>query len=72
MGLGLGVYLHDVKLAMLLFGVGSVVVALLSDLYLLKLLGVAVGRVAFRTVGLIVATLLLLLLLRLGIEAVLS
>ncbi|WP_345056382.1 lipopolysaccharide biosynthesis protein [Hymenobacter glaciei] len=71
-GLAVGVYLHDVRLAMLLFGLGSVAVALLSDLYLLKLLGVGVAKVALRTVGLMAATLLLLKLLRLGLAALLG
>lgn len=68
--LGIGLYAHDLNLAMLLFGVSSLVVTFGVDLNILHLLGLPVGRVAVRSIGLVALTLGLLYGLRLGGAAV--
>ena len=67
-GLAIGVYLHDMNLALLLFGVGSLVCIFLIDMHILKLLGLPVVRIGLRTILLLCITLALLKGLRLGIE----
>ncbi|MBD2721792.1 lipopolysaccharide biosynthesis protein [Hymenobacter armeniacus] len=69
-GLAVGVYLHNVDLALLLFGVGSLACIFLIDMHILHLLGLPVVRIALRTILLLGATLLLLKGLRIGIESV--
>ena len=71
-GLGIGMYWHDIRLAMLLFGIGSLVTIFLIDMYILRLLHVAVGKVILRSFLLIGVTLLLLKLSRMGIEHLLA
>lgn len=71
-GLGIGMYYHDVRLAMLLFGVGSLVTTFLIDMYILRLLHVAVGSVMLRTTVLIISTLLVLKASRMALEHLLS
>ncbi|UOQ97078.1 oligosaccharide flippase family protein [Hymenobacter sp. 5317J-9] len=67
-GLAVGVYLHNVDLALLLFGVGSLVCIFLIDMHILHLLGLPVVRIALRTILLLGITLALLKGMRLGIE----
>lgn len=68
--LSVGLYTHNLNLAMLLFGVSSLVVTFGVDLNILHLLGLPVGRVALRSIGLVAITLGLLYGLRLGGTAV--
>lgn len=68
--LSLGLYTHNLNLAMLLFGVSSLVVTFGVDLNILHLLGLPVWRVAFRSIALVGGTLALLFALRLGGGAV--
>jgi O-antigen/teichoic acid export membrane protein len=56
-GLGLGLWQHSLNRALLLFGVGSLTVTFLTDLHILHLLRLPVGRVAVRSVVLIGCTL---------------
>jgi hypothetical protein len=72
LALGIGVHRHDIRLGLLLFGLGSLAVSLFSDLYILRLLGVAITKVALRTILCMGITLVLLKLVSLSIEAGLS
>lgn len=66
--LAVGVYLHDVNLALLLFGAGSLVCIFLIDMHILHLLNLPVVRIALRTLLLLAAVLLVLKGIRLGLE----
>lgn len=66
--LAVGVYLHDVNLALLLFGAGSLVCIFLIDMHILHLLELPVLRIALRTVLLLIGVLALLKGLRLALE----
>ncbi|AII51138.1 lipopolysaccharide biosynthesis protein [Hymenobacter sp. APR13] len=66
--LAIGVYAHDVNLALLLFGVGSLMCIFLIDMHILHLLQLPVVRIALRTLLLLGITLVLLKGLRLGLE----
>lgn len=65
----LGTYAHDLNLAMLLFGVSSLVVTFLIDMHILHLLKLPVLRIAVRSILLVVITLLVLKGLRIGVVA---
>ena len=64
--LSIGLYTHNLNLAMLLFGISSLVVTFGVDLNILHLLGLPVGRVAVRSIALVGGTLLVLFALRQG------
>jgi O-antigen/teichoic acid export membrane protein len=64
----LGAYLHELNLAMLLFGVSSLVVTFGIDMHILHLLKLPVWRVALRSIALVLLTLALLT----GVRRVLS
>jgi O-antigen/teichoic acid export membrane protein len=66
--LSIGLYLHQLNLAMLLFGVSSLVVTFGVDLNILRLLKLPVWRVAFRSIALVAVTLAVLYAIRLGLE----
>lgn len=66
--LAVGVYLHDVNLALLLFGAGSLVCIFLIDMHILHLLQLPVVRIGLRTLLMLVATLAVLKAGRLGLE----
>ncbi|MDJ0364556.1 oligosaccharide flippase family protein [Hymenobacter sp. H14-R3] len=66
--LAVGVYLHDVNLALLLFGAGSLVCIFLIDMHILHLLELPVLRIALRTIAMLVLVLAVLKGLRLGLE----
>ncbi|GAB3832129.1 lipopolysaccharide biosynthesis protein [Hymenobacter jeollabukensis] len=68
-GLGIGLYLHNVKLAMLLFGLASMLGSFITDLHILSLLRLPVGRIALRSIALTVGVTAVLYVLRLGIES---
>ncbi|OGX87117.1 hypothetical protein BEN47_11585 [Hymenobacter lapidarius] len=50
LGLGIGLYFKDVKIAMLLFGAGSFLSAFGTDLHILYLLRLPIARIALRTI----------------------
>lgn len=66
-GLGLGLWLRNLNLALLLFGVGSLATTFLTDMHILSLLRLPVGRVAARSLVLLAATLGLLVASRWGL-----
>ena len=66
--LAVGVYMHDVNLALLLFGAGSLVCIFLIDMHILHLLELPVLRIALRTLLLLVLTLVVLKAGRMGLE----
>lgn len=66
--LGVGIWLHDANLAMLLFGLSSLACTFLIDLHILHLLRLPVFRIALRTIGLMLVTLALFKGLRIGAE----
>ncbi|RAK65783.1 lipopolysaccharide biosynthesis protein [Hymenobacter edaphi] len=68
-GLAIGLYFHDVRIAMMLFGLGSMLGSFLTDLHILYLLRLPVLRIALRSVLLTAGVTGLLYLLRLGIES---
>ncbi|MBD2715720.1 oligosaccharide flippase family protein [Microvirga sp. STR05] len=72
LGLGIGLYYHDLNLALLLFGLGSLLATFLIDLQVLALLKLPVLRIALRTILIVGATLLLLKGSRLVLEQLLS
>lgn len=72
LGLGTGLLLHDLNLALLLFGLGSLLATFVIDLQVLSLLQLPVWRIALRTVGIVGITLVVLKALRVGIEWSLS
>lgn len=65
-GLGIGLLLHNLDLALLLFGVGSLLATFLIDLQVLALLKLPVWRIALRTIAIVGGTLVLLKVLRIG------
>lgn len=67
-GLGIGIYLHDVNMAMLLFGIGSLLTTFLIDLHVLYLLRLPVLRIALRTILMMLVTLAFFKGLRYGVE----
>jgi O-antigen/teichoic acid export membrane protein len=67
-GLGIGLLLKDLNLALLLFGLASLLVTFLIDLQVLLLLKLPVWRIGLRTVSIVCITLLLLKGIRLGAE----
>ena len=69
-GLGIGLYLKDVKLAMLLFGAGSFLSSFGTDLHILYLLRLPVARIALRTVVILSLVLTIFYLLRLALVRV--
>ena len=71
-GLGIGLLLNDLNLALLLFGVGSLLVTFLIDMHVLSLLQLPVWRIALRTIAIVGATLVFLKLIRIGAELALS
>lgn len=69
-GLYIGLTLNDVNKAMLLFGLGSLVVTFLTDLHILYLLRAPVLRIAIRTVVLVAASIGLMWSLRIVLHRV--
>ncbi|RTQ50613.1 hypothetical protein EJV47_08220 [Hymenobacter gummosus] len=67
-GLGIGLYFHDLNLALMLFGLCSLLATFLIDLHILHLLRLPIFRIALRTIALVGATLLVLKGIRLGAE----
>ena len=67
-GLGLGLWNHNLNLALLLFGAGSLVTTFLTDMHILSLLRLPVGRIAGRSLLLLATTLTLLAASRWGLE----
>ena len=65
----LGSYTHNLNLAMLLFGVSSLVVTFLIDMHILHLLKLPVLRIALRSILLVIITLVLLKAARTGLVA---
>ena len=63
-GLGIGLFQHSLNLALLLFGLGSLLATFLIDLHILALLKLPVGRIALRTLAIVGTTLLVLKVLR--------
>lgn len=70
--LGIGLLLHDLNLALLLFGIGSLLATFLIDLQVLSLLRLPVFRIGVRTVIIVGAMLIVLKAIRLGAEWVLG
>jgi O-antigen/teichoic acid export membrane protein len=66
--LAIGVYMHDVNLALLLFGLGSLICIFVVDMHILYLVELPVVRIALRTILILLTTLALLKGLRYGIE----
>lgn len=71
-GLSLGIGLGDVKMALLLFGVGSLLITFLTDLHILYLLRAPVLRIAVRTVMLVALTIASMWSLRLLVQPFLN
>lgn len=69
-GLGLGLLRHDLNLGLLLFGIGSLTTTFLTDMHILSLLRLPVGRIAARSLLLLATTLILLAASRWGLEQV--
>lgn len=72
MALGIGLFLRDIKVAMLLFGAGSLVTSFGIDLHILHLLKLPVAKIALRTVIILSVVLVIfyflrVLLIRLGL-----
>jgi O-antigen/teichoic acid export membrane protein len=65
-GLAIGIWMKDVNMAMLLFGISSLVSTFLIDLHILYLLKLPVLRIALRTILLLAAALGFFYLARLG------
>jgi O-antigen/teichoic acid export membrane protein len=66
--LGVGIYMHDVNLGMMLFGFSSLAVTFGVDMNILSLLKLPVWRIALRSVALVFITLGILFAIRLGIQ----
>ncbi|MBC6607169.1 oligosaccharide flippase family protein [Hymenobacter sp. BT188] len=66
--LGIGIYMNDVNIALLLFGLGSLVCIFIVDMHILYLVQLPVVRIALRTILILLTTLALLKGLRYGIE----
>lgn len=66
--LAIGLYLHDVNLTLMLFGLGSLLCIFVVDMHILHLVELPVLKIALRTILLLGSTLLLLKILRHGIE----
>ncbi|GAB2958296.1 oligosaccharide flippase family protein [Hymenobacter coalescens] len=71
-GLGIGLLSHDLNLALLLFGLGSLLATFLIDLQILHLLKLPIFRIALRTIAIVGATLLMLKGIRMGAEWLLA
>ncbi len=71
-GLGIGLLFHNLNLALLLFGLGSLLATFLIDMQVLSLLKLPVVRIGLRTIAFVSATLVVLRSIRFGIEWVLS
>lgn len=67
-GLGIGIYLKDVSLAILLFSLGSLFFYFLISQFILFLLKVPVIKTSIKTMALVGGTFLILKLIRVGIE----
>jgi O-antigen/teichoic acid export membrane protein len=68
--LGLGLWHHNLNLALLLFGVGSLATTFLTDLHILSLLALPVGRIAAHSLLLLATALAVLLAGRWGLQQV--
>jgi O-antigen/teichoic acid export membrane protein len=66
--LGLGLLMHDARIAVLLMAVGGTLTMFLADLYLMRLINIAVIPVIIRVVILTTVTTVGLYFVRLGIE----
>ena len=68
LGLGIGLWLKSLNLALMLFGLSSLLATFLIDLQVLSMLRLPVWRIALRTIGIVGATLVLLKAVRVGFE----
>jgi O-antigen/teichoic acid export membrane protein len=59
-GLGIGLWLNNLNLALLLFGLGSLLATFLIDLQVLAILKLPVWRIALRTIAIVGITLIVL------------
>ncbi|AMR27093.1 hypothetical protein A0257_08205 [Hymenobacter psoromatis] len=66
--LGVGIYVQNLNLGMMLFGISSLFVTFGVDMNILYLLEVSVWRVALRSIGLVLFTLAILYASRLGLQ----
>ncbi|GAB2473744.1 hypothetical protein GCM10011375_25460 [Hymenobacter qilianensis] len=72
LGLAIGLLNNDLNLALLLFGLGSLVATFLIDLQVLSLLNLPVWKIALRTVLIVGVTLVILKSIRISAELLLS
>jgi O-antigen/teichoic acid export membrane protein len=63
-GLGIGLWLKNLNLALLLFGLGSLLTTFLIDMQVLSLLQLPVWRIGLRTISIVGATLMIMKFLR--------
>ena len=70
--LGVGLWAHDLNLALLLFGLGSLVATFLIDLQVLAMLKLPIWRITLRTLVIVGGTLLVLKGIRIGAEMLLK
>ena len=70
--LGIGLWAHDLNLALLLFGLGSLVATFLIDLQVLSMLKLPIWRITLRTLVIVGGTLLVLKGIRIGAEMLLK
>ncbi|MGY2133404.1 lipopolysaccharide biosynthesis protein [Hymenobacter sp. HD11105] len=70
--LAVGIYMQDINLALLLFGLGSLVCIFIVDMHILHLVKLPVVRIALRTILILLTTLALLKGIRYGIEHLFS
>lgn len=68
LGLGIGLWLKSLNLALMLFGLSSLLATFLIDLQVLSMLRLPVWRIALRTICIVGATLVLLKAVRVGFE----
>lgn len=72
LGLGVGLLLHNLNLALLLFGLSSLLATFLIDLQVLSMLKLPVWRIALRTIVIVGFTLVVLKGIRMGAEILLN
>ncbi|OON65923.1 lipopolysaccharide biosynthesis protein [Hymenobacter sp. CRA2] len=68
-GMSIGLLAKDLNLALLLFGIGSLLVSFLTDLHILYLLKLPVFKVALRTIIVTLITIVILVGLRLALQS---
>ncbi|GAA3993021.1 hypothetical protein GCM10022407_41670 [Hymenobacter antarcticus] len=72
LGLGIGLVLHSLNTALMLFGLFSLLATFIIDLQVLSLLKLPVGRIALRTVAFVLSTLIVLKGIRMAAELLLQ